>query len=89
MLGKWVLLDEGDHYHTGQIVWVKQEYVLIKVDTLSEVPSHMRLFPIERLTSTFSAVFDTQAELDAFLEWMDGGAERKLRVVPIGTKGSE
>lgn len=88
IIGKWVLIDSGEHYNTGQIADVVCEcFVLVKIRPFNDVPPRMALFDLSSLMDdSCSSFFNTEQELDAFVTWLDTPQEGKLKVVAINKK---
>jgi hypothetical protein len=76
--GKFVLRSNGEHYRTGRVVDTDDGGVLIKFDPMNGMPPlPMELVCMEELSTAVEddlkvwGFFDTRAELDAFVNWLD------------------
>lgn len=88
MIGKWVLVDDGEYYHVGEVVSLAEGCALLRLRP-TKGPSHQRLFFLDALSNeTLSVWFDAEAELDAYLAWLEEPSEdSKLKVVKLRDVG--
>lgn len=89
MVGKWLVINNEDHYHIGEVVLVvclTNFLVRIKEPDNNGCPATtMRLVTLEDVDfSSGSVIFNNEAELNAWLAWLDKPEEDgRPRVVPI------
>lgn len=90
LIDKWVFISEDDFHNTGKIVSVitgMHVFLVVDVRSVNGVPPHTRIFEIcDVLNETGSAFFDSEAQLDEFITWMDTPQEGKLKVVKMEKK---
>jgi hypothetical protein len=88
--GRWVFIGDGEYYNVGQITMsVGPDHYLVRMRPSNGAPPSSQLFRSDDLRSVKSEdylvnVFDTDAELDAWLEWMnEPQSDGRPRVVSI------
>ena len=84
IVGKWVLVNEEEYYHSGCVTTVVGECLFIKLRPLPHCEEHYRLFNLAMLLESF--FFDTEAELDEFMKCMESDTDPKLKIVTLGEK---
>ena len=83
MIGKWVIVDDGDSYQVGVVTALIEVFVLVHIRPV-QGPVHYQLFCMCDLTSdTMSAFFDTEAELDSYIAWIERNSTSKPKVVNL------
>lgn len=87
---RWVFLSDGDTYNAGQITAaVGTDYYLVRMRPSNGEPPSSQLFSTEDFCSNksqeqFVCIFETEAELDAWVQWVNEDASHgKLKVVSI------
>lgn len=74
---KWILIDKGEHYLTGQIIDIDGDYILVRMRRISsECPLFSHLFHISELSCDCrecvnSLFFDDEKKLDAWIKFVD------------------
>jgi hypothetical protein len=76
MIGKWCIIDidnDKGEFFTGQVIeQIGETHFLINVWTKNAEHSHQRLVPISVLSwETRSAFFNTAADMEKFVEWIE------------------
>ena len=84
MIGKWVMVDEGEYYQVGEVTALYTDYIFVRLrpPDPTMVP-HYRLFHFQDLFQSMTFFFDTEAELDAFIASFEEGSEPKLKLVKL------
>jgi hypothetical protein len=95
LIGKFVLVDSGEAYRTGEIVAsVDGHFYLVRFDNLTQktekLPASTTLMCLHEMSSAYDSdgleikswsFFDTRADLQAFINWLD--APEKSEVVKL------
>lgn len=86
MLGKWVMIDDGEYYQVGVVTFTTDEYAFIRLRPPGEGPVHYRLYELGRLAVTDTMFFDLEKELDDFIAWLEVDPNPQLKVVSLKGK---
>jgi hypothetical protein len=98
LIGKFVLVDSGESYRTGEIVTTLDDhYFMVRFDNMMEkVPAKSTtLVCLHEMSATYGDeefkswhFFDTRADLQGYVEWLDAPAEAAevVKLVKPSTK---
>ena len=85
LVGKWVQLitDDGEHYRVGEVTRRVGDYHwLVRVRPFGDMPTSSEVISIDMLEG--QTVFETEADMDAWLAWAEREDEdRGPRVVSM------
>jgi hypothetical protein len=85
MLGKWVLIDDGEYYQVGEITFTTNEYAFVRMRPPNGCV-YYRLYDLMHLAANETMFFESEKELDAFIEWIEKDSSPKLKVVSLKGK---
>jgi hypothetical protein len=77
LIGHWVYILDGEYGKAGQITLsFGTDYLLVRIRPHNDAPPSSELMAADDLCSDQTAdryisIFDTEAELDAYLKWLD------------------
>ena len=85
---KFLLIDRGDNFVTGQVADVNGDYVLILMQTKLDCPKFYHVYHISELTCDCrecvnSYFFDNRDELEKWVAWIDPADDN---IIPINGK---
>lgn len=89
LTGKWAFVNEEDYYHIGQVIGSAADGACVLIRTTSpDGPPTIRMFGLtEMMSDTGTSFFDTEAELNEWLAWLETSGEdakpAHLKVVSI------
>lgn len=91
LIGKFVLVDGGESYRTGEIVTtIDDHFFMVRFDDMSQkVPSKSTtMVCLHEMSSTYDdddgdeykswAFFDTRADLQEYIDWLEAPAEAEV-----------
>lgn len=93
LLGKFVMVDFGDSFQTGEVTQVlgDDEYFLLRQDYPKDGPGCETVVALADVAGS-CFVFDTRDRLETFVTWMltpEGKSKASLHVVPLKRDGEQ
>ena len=85
-MGKFLLIDRGEHYIIGQVAEINGDYILMKVQAKSDCPTdfyhvyHIGELSCECRECVNSYFFDSEDQLQKWIAWIDNPNEK---IIPI------
>ena len=83
LIGKWILMDRGEHYLIGHITDVNGDYIMIQMKPKTGSPDFYHLYHIGELSCDCrecinSYFFDTEEQLTTWAAWIDKPDENNI-----------
>lgn len=88
LVGKFFLHSGADYYQTGEIIErAEPGYVLLKFDSTSDAPPHIKLFCVDALSTDMPdegypnidwQFFTSRKELTEYVKWMETPSPKKV-----------
>lgn len=86
LVGRWVIIndEDGEHYQVGRVVAADDDFAVVDV----RPPPHGRkfsrlIFLMEMSEDGRVLLFDSEADLDAWVAWADAPNEKAPKVVKM------